>query len=253
MRRLAWVLTILYLSFLALWSGMILAEGFSGVVPWLALLALMLFTQVLFIVVPASADYLMPTRPRRLFIPALIAALMMTTLIGTLVFALAELFRIEKSDVGGTWAVVAFWTVMVLSWIAWTAVFFAATRRLDRFRWMRRMVVLLIGGSLLQLLATVPSHIIVTRRPGCLVGLSTALGVLGGLYVMCWSFGPGIVLLFTAEVLKVKPGHCPGCGYNLHGLSEPRCPECGREFTFAEIRMSPDELDYHGEESAKPA
>lgn len=22
--------------------------------------------------------------------------------------------------------------------------------------------------------------------------------------------------------------HCPDCGYILHGLSEPRCPECGR-------------------------
>src|SRR5688500_3205898 len=25
-------------------------------------------------------------------------------------------------------------------------------------------------------------------------------------------------------------GYCLGCSYNLRGLSEPRCPECGREF-----------------------
>ena len=24
--------------------------------------------------------------------------------------------------------------------------------------------------------------------------------------------------------------HCPQCGYNLTGLAQNRCPECGREF-----------------------
>jgi hypothetical protein len=29
--------------------------------------------------------------------------------------------------------------------------------------------------------------------------------------------------------------HCTKCGYPLHGLSEPRCPECGRPFEMAPI------------------
>ncbi len=28
----------------------------------------------------------------------------------------------------------------------------------------------------------------------------------------------------------VKPGHCLNCDYNLTGLTEPRCPECGQPF-----------------------
>lgn len=28
---------------------------------------------------------------------------------------------------------------------------------------------------------------------------------------------------------------CPGCGYNLRGLTVPRCPECGNEFDWADI------------------
>lgn len=29
---------------------------------------------------------------------------------------------------------------------------------------------------------------------------------------------------------KEVAGRCRSCGYNLHGLSEPRCPECGAPF-----------------------
>jgi hypothetical protein len=29
---------------------------------------------------------------------------------------------------------------------------------------------------------------------------------------------------------------CPLCGYNLRGLTDPRCPECGFAFTWAELR-----------------
>jgi hypothetical protein len=29
--------------------------------------------------------------------------------------------------------------------------------------------------------------------------------------------------------------HCPLCGYNLRGLTEPRCPECGTAVDFAEL------------------
>src|SRR5437762_8218870 len=30
--------------------------------------------------------------------------------------------------------------------------------------------------------------------------------------------------------------HCPLCGYDLRGLGDPRCPECGSRFTWAELR-----------------
>ena len=29
--------------------------------------------------------------------------------------------------------------------------------------------------------------------------------------------------------------HCPLCNYNLRGLAEPRCPECGYQFTWPEL------------------
>jgi len=42
----------------------------------------------------------------------------------------------------------------------------------------------------------------------------------------------------------VPVGLCPGCGYNLHGLREQRCPECGRTFTFEEVRSTPQSLGF---------
>lgn len=30
--------------------------------------------------------------------------------------------------------------------------------------------------------------------------------------------------------------HCPRCDYNLTGLTRPRCPECGHEFTWDKLR-----------------
>ena len=37
--------------------------------------------------------------------------------------------------------------------------------------------------------------------------------------LLVWRFAP-----------KFPRGHCQRCGYNLTGLTEARCPECGTEF-----------------------
>ncbi len=34
---------------------------------------------------------------------------------------------------------------------------------------------------------------------------------------------------------------CPNCGYNLTGLTTPRCPECGKQFTLDELVASQPE------------
>ncbi len=31
------------------------------------------------------------------------------------------------------------------------------------------------------------------------------------------------------------PGHCQRCGYNLRGLTVPRCPECATEFDHSTV------------------
>lgn len=46
--------------------------------------------------------------------------------------------------------------------------------------------------------------------------------------------------------------HCPLCDYNLRGLSEPRCPECGYRFVWADLtdparRLHPYIFEHHPE------
>ena len=51
---------------------------------------------------------------------------------------------------------------------------------------------------------------------------------------------PMILLLITTHVRRrfwpvFTPGHCRVCDYNLHGLPDPRCPECGTVFEREEV------------------
>lgn len=47
---------------------------------------------------------------------------------------------------------------------------------------------------------------------------------------------------FRGEDQRV--GMCPKCGYNLYGLTERRCPECGRGFTFEEVGATAEALSF---------
>ena len=43
----------------------------------------------------------------------------------------------------------------------------------------------------------------------------------------------GIRFLSKRRRSYVRLGFCVRCGYNLHGLTEPRCPECGTPFEMS--------------------
>jgi hypothetical protein len=53
--------------------------------------------------------------------------------------------------------------------------------------------------------------------------------------------------------LDERVGMCPQCGYNLYGLTEQRCPECGRGFTFEEVGATAEALGFGGAPDAGTA
>lgn len=190
---LRWVFLTLYVAIvvgLFLWSW----YGNGDRLFLLILAGLTLLCQALFIFGGGTIQLCRPIRKRRLWMPALIAALLFGVLAGGLFLALGELFYLDA--IGGDTFFLVFWCVAIGNWLFWFLVFFLANRRRQRMSVLGRFSGALVAGSLAELLAAIPAHIVVSRRPGCFVGLLTMWGILSGLYVMLFAFGPGIVLLF---------------------------------------------------------
>jgi NAD/NADP transhydrogenase beta subunit len=152
-------------------------------------------SQALFVFCSGTINLCRPIRKRRLFLPVVLGAFMLTVLAASLFCSLTELFDLGRYS-STVWT---FWILVGINWIGWSVAFFVTYRKQDRYALARKLVLILLCGSLLELLVAIPSHIIVRRRPGCFVGLLTGLGLTGGITVMLWAFGPGIILLFLRE------------------------------------------------------
>ena len=146
-----------------------------------------------------------PIRRRRLIAPVFLSGLMMAILIVSISFSFIELIKLESAE----WDEYAFWLILGTSWLIWGIVFYLKYIETERFSTLKKLITTIIAGSLIELLAAVPSHVIVSRRPGCLVGIFTALGISGGILVMFWAFGPGILLIFLHDRYKTEQNQKP--------------------------------------------
>ena len=176
-------------------------ETFQVELFWIIfVLVITVVSQGLFIFGAGTINLCRPIRRRRLVVPVIIASLMMTVLVAALFVSIAELLHVD----GENWFIYGFWIIIGLSWIAWSIVFFIRYRDTERYKTLRNLISIIIAGSLIELLAVIPSHIIASRRPGCFVAWLTASGIIGGIAVMLWAFGPGIILLFLHEKHKAE-------------------------------------------------
>jgi len=192
LRWLRWVLLALYLG-LVLGLGGIALFG-AGEVFAVVVLVFTFATQALFLLGSGKLELSRPVRGWRLVIPTTVAGLMLAILIGGAGLALSELFYLE-----GEWVSRALLAMVVASWIVWGFLLFVYCQGRERFSIIGRLTGLIFTGSLASLLVSIPAHIIVSRRPGCFVGIVTLFGIASGIYVMLWSFGPAILLLFMKE------------------------------------------------------
>jgi len=212
LKVLRWILLGLYIAVVIGLFGL----GYSGRFPeWLFLplnqlagklfwtifvLVVTVFSQALFIFGAGTVNLCRPIRRGRVILPILIGSLMMAILVGALLVSLTELADVDVGD----WFEYTLWTIMGLSWLAWSIIFFLKYRDTERYRTMKGLISRMITGSLLELLAAIPSHLIVSRRPGCFVGMMTAAGIAGGIMVILWAFGPGVILLFLHQKRKAE-------------------------------------------------
>jgi len=203
MKFLRWILLILYIAIVIGLVGMAYRHGDTTdeklILP-IVIFVVTVIAQIIFIFGVGTTNLCVPVRKRRLIIPVIIAAVMMTVLIAGITLALAELIFESPGD----WFDYAFWAIVALSWLAWGVIFFIWGTKTQRYKTLRNFVSTMFAGSLLSLMISIPSHIIVSKRPGCLVGLGTVLGIYSGVFVMFWAFGPGIILLFLREIRKAQ-------------------------------------------------
>jgi hypothetical protein len=154
-----------------------LSTGHRENILWtLICLVVLIVSHILFIWGSGTIEICRPIKRHRLFLPILVASFMLTILVASLFMSFMELFRIEDM----IWTSYVFWALMVLSWVAWGFLLYIYTREIDLFPALKRLTKIVFTGSLLELLASVPSHIIVSRRPGCFVGFYTYIGIIGG-------------------------------------------------------------------------
>ena len=80
---------------------------------------------------------------------------------------------------------------------------------------------------------------------GCLFGFARSANseMVLVMILLIWGvsvvLGQGLLVVQHALWPPRKPGaYCPGCSYPLKGLKEKRCPECGRDFTLEELKIT---------------
>ena len=193
LRWLRWILLALYLGLVLSLFGLVFFNGGEALV--VAALALTFGSQAFFLFGSGRLELSRPVRGWRLVMPAVVAATMLAILIGGAGLALIELSNLQYNDQ----TLYLLLAGVPLSWLVWTLLLVIYFQGWERFTLIGRLTALVFAGSLAAFLFSVPAHIVVSRRPGCLVGLYTAAGIASGIYVMLWSFGPAIMLLFCQE------------------------------------------------------
>ncbi len=127
-------------------------------------------------------------------------------------------------------------SLVMLIFLAWVTLpyvaFFAVTTHLYRSRPNTALSWTAATISVLMLAFTSFVYI-----DGILIHTDAQSGLLF-LFVPFYLLVGGFVMLLIGLAFgKKRPpvGHCAQCGYNLRGLTEPRCPECGTRFVMPKL------------------
>jgi hypothetical protein len=216
MRKWAWVVILLYvaiLSGIAVALASLAVKDVPGdaigviVVSWVAIMAA---CQAGLLVVPLRVHSRRPITKRHLFWPVTVAVLSCIAMAVGMFLAAWE--TIAHSDLAGRDAEqMLFYTGLgiVAVWIVWAFIFGFYTGGRQPATFISRTTRFLIGGSILELLVAVPTHVIARARNYCCAGWLTVWGLGLGASVMLFAFGPGVFALFVRRYHALKRPAAP--------------------------------------------
>ena len=213
-------------------------EWWAGALVGCAVISL---TQFLFLLPVIRLRPPQGTRPRSLtaslVLGALVAALISTALVAGVVELVASLLHGNFSEspwatgddlLGEVWVLPGLLVTLVGSWVFWTMALLIFSRRLWADTVIGRFVLLLFGGTIVELLVVLPIDAMVRRRTDCYCGTGTFFSMCFSAVGLVWLSGPGIVITLTRRRRRTaRQTHCGRCGQAKGPSPGPVCPECG--------------------------
>ncbi len=182
-------------------------------------------TQALF-VIPMVRLRIEPAERGRSILAAVAAgALIGAMLTAGLLAAMLELFGSWPEDVHWGWSVTL--PALAASWLFWTLVFWAFTKRRRDPGALSRIAALLLAGTVVELLAVIPVDVMVRRRTDCYCATGTFHALLIAAFAAMWLAGPGAAVLYLRRRRRMAATRCARCGYRKGPAPGPACPECG--------------------------
>lgn len=177
-----------------------LADLFGSWVYWIWL-AVMVLGQFILLLVPVRIADRRPVSRGSIVPTILVSGLMMAGMAAGGLCAITEfIFKDKIPDI--TWWIVG---LMLLTWVVWTLIFVRMGPATPPEDVVARQCRILLKGSILELLVAVPTHIVARHRDYCCAGIMTFIGIVTGLSVMLFSFGPAVFFLFVARWRRLHP------------------------------------------------
>lgn len=166
----------------------------------------------------------------------LILAMLILPITGAVFVLLFVLVIVPSSGAPTPARVLTLWTVIYLFVGAyWTLLWSSLVR------WTARRITSTVLAAPASLFVGVLMGTFVHSALG---GVPTAMAILvgGGVVPMCWVVATVFIWRETSRerIERLTRANrnvivCPHCGYNLTGLNEARCPECGSRFTLDKL------------------
>ena len=210
------VVAVLYGLILAVLAGPVLMLAFIGDGPdfgdllemymfpafWIYP-GVMVLCQVAMLVVPVRVSSRRPVSRRTILAPIIVSGLLMGALASGGILSISE-FITHNWDPPDEVELLALVAGLGL-WAFWTLLFFNLSEGKDPRNVIAKLCRRMLIGSILELLVAVPTHIVARSRTYCCAGLMTFIGIVCGLSVMLFSFGPGVFFLYVARWRRLHP------------------------------------------------
>jgi hypothetical protein len=121
--------------------------------------------------------------------------------------------------------------LIVVSWVFWSIVLMWFAKRRQGRGVLSRVIGVILGGTILEVIVVLPVDIMIRRRTDCYCATGSFVTLSLSAWALLWLAGPGAVIAVTSRRRRLwRETHCEMCGYQKGPRPAEKCPECGYEW-----------------------